>query len=142
MTREALGDSLAFVNALLNATSGVCVFAGRRMIAAGRRETHKKLMLAAVTSSTVFLVSYVTRVILTGTHVDPHHGALHAIYMVILSTHMMLAMALVPFVLVTLARGLKGRFALHKSIAKYTYPMWMYVSVTGVLVYVILYHVP
>ncbi|HEY8079163.1 MAG TPA: DUF420 domain-containing protein [Labilithrix sp.] len=128
------------MNALLNATSGLCVFVGRRMIAAGRRETHKKLMIAAVTASSVFLVSYVTRVILTGTHVDPHHGALHALYMLILSTHMMLAMALVPFVLVTLSRGLKGRFPQHRAIAKYTYPMWIYVSVTGVIVYVVLYH--
>ena len=142
MTRESIGDTLALVNAALNATSGVLVFVGRRMIAAHRRETHKKLMIGAVACSALFLASYVTRVALTGTHVDPHHGALHAFYIAILSTHMMLAMALVPFVLVTLSRGLKDRIPAHRAIAKYTYPMWMYVSVTGVLVYVILYHVP
>jgi putative membrane protein len=140
VTRAALGDSLALVNAMLNATSGMLVFAGRRMIKAGRRATHKKMMIGAVVASSLFLASYLTRVGLTGTHVDPHHGVLHAVYLAILSSHMMLAIALVPFVLVTLVRGLKERFAPHRAIARITYPMWLYVSITGVLVYAILYH--
>jgi putative membrane protein len=144
VTRGELGDTLALLNACLNASSGILVFIGRRMIVGDRtkRERHKKVMLAAVLASATFLVSYVTRVLLTGTHVDPHTGALHAIYLTILSTHMVLAMVVVPLVLVTLVRGLRERFAAHVKIAKFTYPIWLYVSVTGVLVYVILYRIP
>ena len=140
MTRAELGDTLALVNAMLNGTSGLLVFIGRRFIKAGKRETHKKLMIAAVATSATFLASYLTRVALTGTHEDPHKGIVHALYLAILLSHMLLAMAVVPLVLVTLFRGLKERIAAHRKIAKYTYPIWLYVSVTGVLVYVILYH--
>ncbi len=142
MTRAELGDDLAFVNAMLNATSGVLVFTGRRLIKAGRRDTHKKAMIGAVVASAVFLASYLTRVALTGTHVDPHSGVVHAVYLAILGSHMILAMVVVPLVLVTLVRGLRERFAAHRKVAQYTYPIWLYVSVTGVLVYVVLYHVP
>ena len=84
MTRGEFGDHLALVNAMLNATSGMLVLVGRRAIAAGKRATHKRLMIGAVVASGVFLLSYLTRVMLTGTHVDPHRGALHAIYIAIL----------------------------------------------------------
>jgi uncharacterized membrane protein YozB (DUF420 family) len=142
VTRGELGDTLALVNATLNATSGILVFVGRRFIKAGKRETHRKLMIAAVVASATFLVSYLTRVWLTGTHADPHTGAVHALYLLILGTHMVLAMVVVPLVLITLARGLRDRITSHRKIAKYTYPIWLYVSVTGVLVYAILYHLP
>jgi putative membrane protein len=142
VTRAEIGDSLAMVNAMLNATSGVLVFVGRRYIKAGQRETHKKVMIGAVVASGTFLVSYLVRVWLTGTHADPHTGVVHALYLAILGTHMLLAITLVPFVLITLVRGLRERFGAHRKIAKYTYPMWLYVSVTGVLVYAILYHLP
>jgi len=144
VTRGEIGDALALLNACLNASSGLLVFVGRRLIVADRtkRARHKKMMIAAVATSATFLVSYVTRVLLTGTHVDPHTGALHALYLTILSTHMVLAIAVVPLVLVTLFRGLRERFPAHVKIAKVTYPIWLYVSVTGVLVYVILYRVP
>lgn len=144
MTRGEIGDALALVNACLNATTGILVFVGRRMIVADRtrRERHKKVMIAAVVTSATFLASYLTRVFLTGTHADPHSGALHVLYLAILSSHMLLAMAVVPLVLVTLFRGLRSRFPAHVKIAKLTYPIWLYVSVTGVLVYVILYRIP
>jgi len=99
-------------------------------------------MIAAVVASATFLVSYLTRVWLTGTHADPHTGAVHALYLLILGTHMVLAVVVVPLVLITLARGLRDRITSHRKIAKYTYPIWLYVSVTGVLVYAILYHLP
>ena len=142
MTSNALGDNLALVNAVLNATSGILLFSGRRAIKAGNRETHRRLMIATVITSAVFLVCYLTRVALSGTHVDPHHGVLHVVYYAILGTHMILAMTVPVFALTLLWLGTKGRFAKHKKIARWGFPIWMYVSVTGVLVYVILYHVP
>ncbi|MBX3207443.1 MAG: DUF420 domain-containing protein [Labilithrix sp.] len=142
MTRGDLGDNLALVNALLNATSGVLLFMGRRAIKTGKRETHRRLMIATVTTSAIFLVCYLSRVALSGTHADPHTGALHWIYYAILGTHMILAMSVPVFALGLLWLASKERFAKHRRIARWGFPIWMYVSVTGVLVYVILYHVP
>jgi putative membrane protein len=113
---------------------------GRRAIKAGKRETHKRFMLATVGVSAVFLTSYLTRVALTGTHVDPHRGAIHVLYLVILLTHMTLAAA-VPFLaIILLVRAFREQFAAHRKLARYTDPIWLYVSVTGVIVYVMLYH--
>jgi len=142
MTRLELGDNLALVNALLNATCFALLFTGRRAIKAGKRETHRKLMIAAVVTSAVFLVSYVTRVWLSGTHVAPHTGIVRGLYLAILGTHMILAMSVPFFALGLLWLGQKQRFAMHRRVARWGFPIWMYVSVTGVLVYVILYHVP
>jgi len=142
MTRGDLGDNLALVNAILNATSAVLLVSGRRAIKAGRRESHRRLMIATVATSAVFLVSYLTRVWLSGTHVDPHKGFVHALYLAILGTHMILAMSVPVFALGLLWLASKERFAKHRRIARWGFPIWMYVSVTGVLVYVILYHVP
>lgn len=142
MTRGEIGDHLALVNAMLNGLSGALLYVGRRQIKAGRRESHRRFMIATVLTSAIFLVSYLTRVALSGTHADPHHGALHALYYVILGTHMLLAMTVPVFALSLLWLGTKEQFAKHKRIARWGFPIWMYVSVTGVLVYVILYHVP
>lgn len=142
MTRGELGDSLAFMNALLNASSGILVFLGRAAIKRGDRARHRQLMLTAVSTSAIFLVTYVTRVILTGTHADPHHGIVHTVYLFVLTSHMFLAMMVLPLVIVLLVRALKGQFARHRKLARYTYPIWLYVSVTGVIVYVMLYHLP
>lgn len=142
MTAAEIGDRLALVNAILNGASGVLLFVGRRMIKAGKRETHRRFMIATVITSAVFLVSYLTRVALSGTHADPHTGVLHIAYYVILFTHMILAMTVPVFALTLLWLGTKERFAKHRRIARWGFPIWMYVSVTGVLVYVILYHVP
>jgi putative membrane protein len=142
MTPNDLGDKLAFVNAMLNATSGVLLFSGRRAIKHGDRDRHRRIMILAVSVSAVFLVSYLTRVALSGTHKDPHAGPVHIAYLAILGSHMVLAMT-VPFFAITLLwLGTKGRFAKHRRIARWAFPIWMYVSITGVLVYVILYHVP
>lgn len=142
MTAAEIGDKLAFVNALLNGTSGLLLVSGRMAIKAGKRETHRRLMIATVTTSAVFLVSYLTRVALSGTHKDPHTGLLHGAYLAILGTHMVLAMTVPVFAGALLWLATKGRFARHRSIARWAFPIWMYVSVTGVLVYVILYAVP
>jgi putative membrane protein len=142
MTRASLGDTLALVNALLNASSGVILVVARRAIRRGDRARHKRLMLSAVSVSALFLASYLARVALTGTHADPHTGAVHAFYLTVLVSHMLLAMLVVPLVLGALWLGLRGRFATHKKLVRYTFPIWLYVSVTGVVVYVVLYHVP
>jgi putative membrane protein len=140
VTRAELGDTLAFVNATLNATSGVLLFLGRRAIKAGKRETHRRFMLATVGTSAVFLASYLTRVALTGTHADPHTGAIHAVYLVILLTHMTLAASVPVLAIILLVRAFREQFASHRKLARYTYPIWLYVSVTGVIVYLMLYH--
>ena len=142
MTRAEIGDVLALVNAILNGTSALLILSGRVAIARGRRDVHRGLMVAAFLTSAVFLVSYVTRVAMTGTHADPHTGAVHWIYITVLVTHMILAMTVVPLVLRTLWLARANRFAEHRGIARITFPIWLYVSVTGVVVYVMLYHLP
>ena len=142
MTGAEIGERLALVNAILNATSGILLFAGRRAIKRGERDTHRRLMVATVATSAVFLVSYLTRVALSGTHRDPHSGFVHVAYYVILGTHMLLAMTVPAFAVILLVLGYRERFTRHKAIARWGFPIWMYVSVTGVLVYEILYHVP
>ncbi len=142
MTRTEIGDHLALVNAILNATSGTLLVLGRRAIKAGKRDTHRRLMLATVATSAVFLTSYLTRVALTGTHADPHKGIVHVLYLVILITHMTLASAVPVLAIILLVRAYKERFVAHRSLARITYPIWLYVSVTGVVVYLILYALP
>lgn len=142
MTRAELGDTLALVNAILNGTAATLLLAGRVAIAKRRRAVHRAIMLTAFAVSALFLCTYLTRVALTGTHVDPHHGWVHVTYLVVLVTHMFLAMLVVPLVLTTLYFALRDRFARHRALARWTFPVWLYVSVTGVVVYVMLYHVP
>jgi putative membrane protein len=136
-----LGELLPSVNAALNATSAALLFLGWRAIRRGDRERHRALMLAACGSSVLFLVSYLTRVALTGTHRFPGDGALRALYLVVLASHTVLAAATLPRVLRTLQLSLGARFAEHRRLARYTFPVWLYVSVTGVAVYVLLYWV-
>ncbi len=142
MTTTELGDSLALVNAILNGTSAVCLLFGRVAIAQKKIATHRAAMLAALAVSVTFLASYLTRVALTGTHKDPHTGVFHLAYLLVLSTHMLLAMAVVPLVVAALWLAWKKRFASHQKVARVTFPVWLYVSVTGVAVYVMLYVVP
>ena len=136
-----LGELLPPVNATLNGTSAVLVILGWRAIRAGDRERHRALMLAAFASSVLFLVGYLTRIALTGTHAFPGSGALRALYLAILASHTLLAAAAGPMVLRTLFLAMKDRFPDHRRIARLTLPIWMYVSVTGVAVYVLLYQV-
>jgi putative membrane protein len=135
-----LAEFLPTLNAILNTTSAVFLFLGWRAIRGGRRDLHRNLMIAACGSSVLFLASYLTRVALTGTHRFPGDGALKAVYLVVLATHTVLAAAILPMVLRTLWLSLHARYAEHRRIARWTLPVWMYVSVTGVAVYVMLYH--
>jgi putative membrane protein len=142
VTREEIGAALALVNAILNGTSAALIVAGRVAIAKKKPMVHRGLMLGAFVTSAIFLVSYLTRVALTHTHVDPHTGWIHWTYLAVLVTHMTLAIAVVPLVLRALWLAYKKRFDAHKRITRFTFPIWLYVSVTGVLVYVMLYVVP
>jgi putative membrane protein len=135
-----LAEVLPTLNALLNATSGAFLFTGWRAIRSGRRDVHRRFMIAACASSVLFLASYLTRVALTGTHRFPGDGALKAVYLAVLASHTILAAVTLPMVLRTLWLALGSRFAEHRRIARWTLPVWMYVSVTGVVVYFMLYH--
>lgn len=135
-----LADALPTVNAALNATSAVLLVLGWRAIRAGRREVHRAYMLAALGSSLLFLVSYVTRIALTGTHRFPGEGTLRAVYLAVLGSHTLLAALAGPLVLRTLFLAFRARFPEHRRVARWTLPVWLYVSVTGVVVYAMLYH--
>lgn len=130
---------LPALNALLNATSAVLLFLGWRLIRRGRREAHRRAMLAAVACSTVFLVSYLTYHVQVGSVRFQGQGAIRTVYFTILISHTILAVAVVPLVLVTLVRALQARFDRHRRLARITFPIWCYVSITGVIVYWMLY---
>lgn len=136
----SLGEILPSVNATLNGTCAVLLLAGFTAIRRGRPALHRGLMLAACASSLLFLASYLTRIALTGTHRFPGGGALKAAYLAILLSHTVLAALAAPLVLRTLFLAFRERFPDHRRLARATLPIWMYVSVTGVVVYVMLYH--
>ena len=135
------GHALAVVNASLNATSFVLLLCGYISIRNGRRDLHRKFMEAAFVVSALFLVTYVTRWLSTGTLQFQGHGLLKATYLAILFTHMPLAISVVPLSMRALYLALKGRYSEHKRVTRWLYPIWTYVSVTGVIVYLMLYHV-
>jgi uncharacterized membrane protein YozB (DUF420 family) len=133
--------ALPAVNATLNGTAAVLLTWGYALIRRGKRATHKKVMLAAFTVSVLFLISYVTYHAGRGGGVTrfQHTGAIRRVYFFILITHTILA-ATVPFLAVfSLRHALGERFQKHRAIARWTLPIWLYVSVTGVVVYVMLY---
>ncbi|AKU91052.1 DUF420 domain-containing protein [Vulgatibacter incomptus] len=130
------------INACLNGTSAILLFLGLRAIKQGKRERHKKLMLGAFGASSVFLASYLLRFAISGTTRFPVEGVWKVAYLAVLFSHMFLAIALLPMVLRTLWLPLTGRFEPHRRIARFTFPIWAYVSVTGVAVYLMLYHLP
>jgi putative membrane protein len=135
-----LAQILPTVNAVLNGTSAVLLLLGFVAIRRGAREWHRAFMLGACASSTLFLASYLTRIALTGTHRFPGGGALRATYFAVLGSHTLLAALAAPLVLRTLFLALRARFPDHRRIARATLPVWMYVSVTGVVIYAMLYH--
>jgi uncharacterized membrane protein YozB (DUF420 family) len=128
------------INAALNLTCFVFLVRGRIAIARGDVALHQKRMLGAFAASSVFLVSYVIRFATTGAHVYPGDGWDRTLYLVTLMSHMVLALVLVPLVIGALRRALRGDFVGHKRLVRFTWPIWVYVSVTGVLVYLMLYH--
>lgn len=132
-------DALPSVNATLNGASALWIILGYRSIKAKNIPLHRFAMQAAFVTSTIFLACYLTRVYLTGTHRYPGSGGMKVLYLAILFTHTVLAIVTVPMVLRSLFLARKGRFADHRKIAKYSLPVWLYVSVTGVVVYLMLY---
>jgi uncharacterized membrane protein YozB (DUF420 family) len=130
---------LPAVNASLNALSGILLVTGYILIRRRRVDTHRKVMIAAFVTSSIFLISYVVYHAQVGSVRFTRQGFVRPLYFTILATHVTLAAAVVPLALVTLSRGLKARYARHRAIARWTFPIWLYVSVTGVLVYVLLY---
>ena len=131
--------SLPAINASLNAISGVLLVIGYGLMRARRIEQHRWCMIAAFTTSSLFLVCYLIYHAQVGSVRFTRVGLVRPLYYTILITHVSLAAAVLPLAIVTLTRGLKGQFVKHRSIAKWTFPIWLYVSVTGVLVYVLLY---
>ena len=132
-------SDLPALNATLNATSAVLIGIGWILIKRGRWIAHRNVMLAACATSVLFLVSYLTYHAQVGSVRFTKQGAIRTVYFTILLTHTVLAAAIVPLVIVTVSRGLSGRFDRHRRIARWTFPIWMYVSITGVIVYVMLY---
>jgi len=128
------------IDASLNGTSAVLLLVGRGFIRRGQMAAHRAVMIAALASSSIFLVCYL--------YYHWHVGSVHfqgqgwsrPVYFSILISHTILAAVIVPMIIITLSRALRERFDRHRAIARWTYPLWMYVSVTGVIVYLMLYH--
>ena len=139
MNASDVGNMLAPVNALLNATSGMLLFAGWFAIRRKRVEMHRRRMQGAIVISAIFLVTYLVRVGLTGTHKFPELGFVRSIYLFILASHTLLAMVAFPLVIATFRLARKGNFEAHRKLARVTFPIWAYVSVTGIVVYLMLY---
>ncbi len=132
-------SDLPGINASLNSVSALFLAIGYILIRRGRVAAHRFCMLAAFTTSTLFLVSYLTYHFKVGSVPFDGQGWVRPLYFSILISHIILAAAIVPLVLVTLVRAVKGSFERHKRIARWTLPIWLYVSVTGVIVYWMLY---
>ena len=130
---------LPAVNASLNAVSGVLLLVGYAQMRARRIDLHRRVMIAAFVTSSLFLICYLVYHAQVGSVPFPRQGFVRPLYYTILITHVTLAASVPPLAIVTLTRGLKGRFPQHRRIARWTFPIWLYVSVTGVLVYVLLY---
>ena len=130
---------LPLLNAFLNATAAVLLVIGFILIRQGKKEAHRKVMLTAFGVSTCFLISYLVYHAQAGAIYYTKTGFLRTVYLSILTTHTILAAAVPVLAIITLRRGLKGRFVRHRAIAVWTLPIWLYVSVTGVIVYLMLY---
>src|SRR5690242_2824382 len=128
------------IDAVLNGTSAVLLVTAHRMIKRGQMAAHRALMLTAVGTSTLFLISYLYYHAHVGSVRFQGHGWSRPVYFSILISHTTLAIAIVPLVIITLIRALRERFDRHRAIARWTYPLWLYVSITGVVIYVMLYH--
>jgi uncharacterized membrane protein YozB (DUF420 family) len=131
---------LPHLNAALNASSFVLLTSGYFFIKRKRVIAHRNCQIAALTTSVVFLISYLTYHYHHGVTRFAGQGIARPIYFTILTTHTFLAAVIVPFVIITVRRAKRGEFQRHKRIARVTLPMWLYVSITGVVVYLMLYH--
>ena len=132
---------LPHINAFLNATSALLLIAGYRFIRANFVRGHRNCQIAAVATSTLFLVSYLTYHYYHGDTRFLGQGIIRPFYFAILITHVVLAIVIVPLVWITVYRAARGDFNRHKRIARWTLPLWLYVSITGVIVYLMLYQI-
>ena len=129
------------LNASLNGASAVLIATGRILIRRKKVNLHRACMIAAVTTSTLFLASYLYYHAHVGSVHFPGQGWTRPVYFTLLISHTVLAAAVVPLVVWSLTLGLRGRFERHRRVSRWTYPIWLYVSITGVLVYVVLYQI-
>lgn len=128
------------INAALNGASTVLLLIGYALIRNRKIAAHRAVMISALVSSSLFLTSYVYYHVHVGSVRFQGQGWSRPIYFTILISHVVLAIAIVPLVIITLSRALRERFDRHRAIARWTYPLWLYVSITGVIVYFMLYH--
>jgi uncharacterized membrane protein YozB (DUF420 family) len=128
------------INAALNGSSAVLLLVGRGFIKRGRMAAHRAIMLACVATSALFLICYLYFHAHVGNIRFQGQGWIRPVYFGILISHTILAVTIVPMVIITLSRALRARFDRHRAIARWTFPLWLYVSVTGVVIYVMLYH--
>ena len=133
-------DYLPSINAFLNSTSALLLIIGHRLIKHGKKEAHRKCMIATFSVSVLFLISYLTYHSYHGTTRFQGEGWIRPVYFTILTSHTILAASILPLAIITLRRGLKDQIDRHVRIARWTYPIWLYISVTGVVVYLMLYH--
>ncbi len=132
-------SDLPALNATLNGSAAILLLIGYRFIRRGEIRRHRATMLSACTVSTAFLTSYVIYHANIGSKPFTGQGPIRTVYFAILLTHVVLAATVLPLALITVIRGLRGRFDRHRAIARWTFPIWLYVSVTGVVVYLMLY---
>ncbi|MBM3820452.1 MAG: DUF420 domain-containing protein [Acidimicrobiia bacterium] len=132
-------SDLPALNATLNAIATAFLLTGYVLIRRGRRKAHERCMLGALVTSALFLTSYVVYHANAGSRPFSGEGAVRVVYFAILMTHIPLAAAILPLALTTTVRGLRGQFDRHTRLARWTLPLWLYVSVTGVVIYVMLY---
>jgi putative membrane protein len=133
-------SDLPTLNAILNTTSAILLTTGYLLIRRKKIRAHRAFMIAAFITSTLFLLSYLTYHYHHGATSFPGHGIVRVVYLTILLTHTILATAIVPMIFITFARAFREKFDRHRRIARWTLPLWLYVSVTGVIVYLMLYH--
>jgi uncharacterized membrane protein YozB (DUF420 family) len=131
---------LPTLNAILNSTSAAAILAGYWFIRRGRRNAHRACMLTALAASTLFLASYLYYHSQVGSVAFQGRGWIRPVYFTILLSHTVLAAAIVPLVLITVTRAWREQFDRHRRIARWTFPIWLYVSLTGVVIYFLLYH--
>jgi putative membrane protein len=132
---------LPHLNAILNTTSTLFLIAGYRFIRRGLIRQHRNCQIAALTTSALFLISYLTYHYYHGDTRFTGQGIVRPFYFAVLITHVILAIVIVPLVMITVYRAARGDFLRHRKIARWTLPIWLYVSVTGVVVYLMLYHI-
>jgi putative membrane protein len=132
-------QDLPAVNATLNTVAALLLLVGYTLIRRGRRDAHRNAMLAALVSSVLFLTSYLIYHAHVGSKHFPGTGPVRTAYLLLLASHTVLAAAVPVLAVITVVLALRGRFAAHRRIARWTFPIWLYVSVTGVMVYWMLY---